>query len=230
MCRNKKLLLLFVFLSFPIGVFSGPFSMNEAGGIFKIEYNRVFTNCFGFEAYGGVKVFQTLSLEGGLSIGSIDRSLDFNSFVQLGIQPLSFIPLRLNLNYIHNNIPDFKTAAHSIIPYITWEGRWAGLSLGINFRYSVFNYEPPINESIFVFSLYVNLINNQRFKLGVRYANFNNFFSGNMGSYSLGLYSLYRLRGIIHLRNDIELLQTGSVGLAANFYGINYKGGVVLRW
>ena len=207
-----------------------PITVNELGGVFKIEYNRVFAHCFEFEANGGVEILRVFNLEGGISVGSLGPNVDFNAYALAGIQPLFFIPLKFNINYIHNNIPDFKVSTHSIIPYISWEGQRLGLSLGANFRYTLFNYEAPIDESIFVFSLYLNLVNNQRLKLGLRYANFNNFLSGNMGSYSLSLYSTVHLVGILYLRNDFELLQTGSVGLVANFYGISYKGGMVLRW
>jgi hypothetical protein len=51
-----------------------------------------------------------------------------------------------------------------------------------------------------------------------------------MGSYSINLNSLARLTKKISLVNELELLQTGSVGLVANFYGIVYKGGVLLQW
>ena len=229
-CLPGMAILLLALLLVPSRAVCGPVTVNELGGVFRIEYSRVFTNCFEFEANAGLEILRIFRLEGGISVGSIGTNLDFNSFALLGIQPLFFIPLRLNLNYIHNNIPDFKITTHSVIPYLSWEGRRAGISLGANFRYTVFDYEAPIDESIFVFSLYLNLVNNQRLTLGLRYANFNNFLSGNMGSYSLSLYSIFRLRGIVYLRNDIELLQTGSVGLVANFYGISYKGGVVLRW
>ena len=254
--KRPPVYLIFTLLFCPPPAFSNPITMSELGGVLKMEYNRVFTNCFEFETNGGMEILRFLNLEGGISVGSIGPTLDFNSYARLGVQPLSFIqesglipswtegsrseskvralrwltPLQLNLNYIHNNIPDFKTSIHSIIPYLSWEGRRAGISLGINFRYTVFNYEAPIDESIFVFSLYLNLINNQQVKLGIRYANFNNFLSGNMGSYSLSLYSSYQVWKILYLRNDIELLQTGSVGLAANFYGVRYTGGVAFRW
>jgi hypothetical protein len=206
------------------------FSHGELGTNVTFEYNRVFTNCFEVETYGGLEFGSFLGIQGGLSAGAMGTVPDFNAFTRLEMQPLFWLPITLSLNYIHNNIPDYKTSIHSIIPYISWNGKRAGLSLGSNFRYTLYGNEAPVFESIFVFSLYLNIINSRRVNVGVKYANFNNFLSGNMGSYSLILYNYIHLTGIISLRNEVELHQTGSVGLAANFYGVSYKGGVVFQW
>jgi len=51
-----------------------------------------------------------------------------------------------------------------------------------------------------------------------------------MGAYSLCLYSAVAINKQWSIINDIELLQSGSVGLSANFYGINWRGGVKFTW
>jgi hypothetical protein len=61
-------------------------------------------------------------------------------------------------------------------------------------------------------------------------ANFSDFYAGTMGAYSHSLNSLIRLGKHWSLINNIELLQSGSVALAANFYGIAYRGGFRFTW
>ena len=205
-------------------------SQRELGANTRFEYNRVFTGCFEFETYGGFQMNNRIGFKGGLAVGALGPVGDFNAFTKISVQPLLRLPVLVNFNYSLTSMPDYQTAIHSLIPYCTLDWRRLGISLGINFRYTRFERERPFQESVLVFSLSYTVFTGERTRFWLTYANFNDFFSGNMGSYSLSLEHSLRLSRGISLRNEITLYQTGSVALAANFYGIGYKGGIVFQW
>ncbi|MDR2501386.1 MAG: hypothetical protein LBD37_09980 [Treponema sp.] len=214
----------------PLWGFEFFISQGELGVNTRFEYNRVFTGCFELETYGGIQLNSRLGLKSGLAAGALGPAGDFNAFTQISVWPLLRLPVLVNFNYSLNTMPDYQTAIHSLIPYFTLNWLRLGLSLGVNFRYTRFERERPFQESILVFSLSYMVFSGERARFGIKYANFSDFFSNNMGSYSLSLEHSLRLSRSISLRNEIILYQTGSVALAANFYGIGYKGGIVLQW
>ncbi|MDR2553595.1 MAG: hypothetical protein LBD31_10600 [Treponema sp.] len=143
--------------------------------------------------------------------------------------PIS-LPLYAGLAYIYNGLPGYEIYSHTLLPLMSLKGRWAGIALGPGFRFTEFFGEPPVFESMISFSAYVNFLDREKLRLGLRCANFNNFNAGNMGAYFINLNSTVYLTKQCALINEFEILQSGSVALSANFYGIVYRGGVVFTW
>ena len=203
----------------------------EAGSDFRVEYNRSLlysVDCY--SALAAVELNELYAFKGGLSLGELAGGLDIKSFTQGKIGPLFTMPLHFSLAWIYNGLPAYEVHSHTALPVVSLNGKWAGIAVGIGLRFTSFFGEPALFESMLSFSVYANFVNNKRLRLGVSWANFDDFYAGNMGAYSLRLNSVIRANEQWSFINDIELLQSGSVGLAANFYGIAYRGGIRVKW
>jgi hypothetical protein len=71
---------------------------------------------------------------------------------------------------------------------ISITGKEAGITLGTNFRLSAFFDDPVIFESIMAFEGYVNFYNTEKFRIGLRGSNFNDFTAGNFGALGVPCY------------------------------------------
>ena len=202
----------------------------EAGFDFRGEYNRALLFLMDFSAFGVMELNDRYTVKGGLSLGNMEDGVDIKTFTKGGIGPLFGTPLRFDLAYIYNGLPAYETHTHTLLPVASFNGRWAGIAIGTGLRFTRFFGEPSFFESMLSFSVYVNFIDKEKLRIGMSWANFNDFFAGTMGSYSLGLNSAVTLNEQWSLANDIELLQSGGGTLAANFYGIVYRGGVRFTW
>jgi hypothetical protein len=97
-------------------------------------------------------------------------------------------------------------------------------------RFTTFFDDPVIFESIMAFSAYVNFYNTEKLRIGMQCANYSSFIAGNTGAYFFNLNSTIRITRLLSVNSELEFDQSGSVGLAANFYGIAFKAGVTLTW
>ena len=203
---------------------------NEAGFEFRGEYNRATRHSIDVSAFTTMPLNSWYAVGGGIALGETGGSFDIKAFAQNTIGPLFNWPLYISLSYIYNGLPAWETHSHTLLPLISWKGRWAGIALGPGLRFTNFFGEPPLFEAMLSASVYVNFIDNRKLRIGMGPANFNDFYAGNMGAYALNLNSLVRLTEQWSIINTIELLQSGSVALAQNFYGIAYRGGVQYKW
>ena len=208
---------------------------NEAGFDFRGEYNRALIHSIDVSAFAAVALNNWYTVGGGIALGetggrTTGGSFDIKAFAQNTIGPLFDKPLYVSLSYIYNGLPAWETHSHTLLPIISWKGQWAGIALGPGLRFTNFFGEPSMFEAMLSASVYVNFINNKKLRMGMGLANFNDFYAGNMGAYALNLNSLIRLTEQWSISNVIELLQSGSVGLAHNFYGIAYRGGIRYKW
>ena len=208
---------------------------SEAGLEFRGEYNRATRHSIDVSAFAAVALTRWYAVGGGIALGetgggTAGGGFDIKAFAQNTIGPLFAKPLHISLSYIYNGLPAWETHSHTLLPLVSWKGRWAGIALGPGLRFTNFFGEPPLFEAMLSASVYVNFINNRKLRMGMGLANFNDFYAGNMGAYALNLNSLIRLSEQWSIINTIELLQSGSVALAKNFYGIAYRGGVRYKW
>jgi hypothetical protein len=232
--RQKMLVFLVVFFVFLSNLYGFDINITgkELGFDVKPEFNRVFYYCYDFSFFGSLEFNEKLNLGGGIALGQIGKAFDIDLFGRAELKlplPIS-LPLSVNLLGMYNGIPDYLTHVHTVLPFLSLKGKWAGASVGMTLRSTLFDNEPVIFESILAFSAFVNFLQTDRIRIGLECANFDNFLAGNMGSYFLNLNSLIHLTKGISLINEIRIEQTGSVGLNSNFYGIAYRGGVVCRW
>ena len=202
----------------------------EAGLDIRGEYNRALLYSMDCSVLGAVELNKWYALKSGFSLGNTGGGSDIKAFVRNQIGPLFNHPLHFSLAYIYNGLPDYETHMHTLLPLVAFYGRWAGIAFGPGLRFTSFFGEKPLFESMLSCAVYVNFVNNQRLCIGMGLANFSDFSVGTMGSYFHSLNSLIHLSEHWSLINAIELLQSGSVALAANFYGIAYRGGVRFTW
>jgi hypothetical protein len=201
----------------------------------KGEFNRAFYYCADTALTGMLEVNNYFTLGGGLSLrglglGTGDGALSYSAFGKTGFRfPMRF-PLELGFSYIYNGMPDYKTGIHTMLPLVSRRWKWAGFSLGTALRYTVYDRKTPIFEPILAFLVFANFINTEDIRAGLKIANFGDFSAGNMGAYFLNLNVSIGLGKRLYFINEIELYQTGSVGLSSTFYGAAYRGGIKYQW
>ncbi|MDR0450234.1 MAG: hypothetical protein LBH26_03115 [Treponema sp.] len=197
----------------------------------RLEYNRPFGFCYGFQGEGSLEFNKRYTILGGLSSGRLDGDSEINAFVgQQYLLPVPRIKLGINLRYLYNGIPGFYYNSHSLIPFGSLTGKYGGLLLGNILRYTVYRDSPAIFEPILAYRVYLKLINSEKAGLSVGIANFSSFTAGNFVSYYFTLEILVRLTGHITLVNEFESRQSGSAGLTSILYGAVWKGGLRFIW
>jgi hypothetical protein len=202
----------------------------ELGVYFHPEFNRAFYFSSEAAVLGGLRLNEWFSVRGGLALGHLGGEFDIKAAGGGEAALPVVIPLYVGVSALYNGLPAYETHVQSILPLVSLKGRRTGFSIGPNLRFTFFANEPPLFESAIAFAGYVYLLMNDTLRLGLRCANFSDFSAGNTGAYFLNLNSALNLGRHWSLINEIELFQSGSIGLAANFYGAAYRGGVVFRW
>ena len=202
----------------------------EAAVYFKGEYSRNFLWYGDISTIGSVEVNSRWAFNSGFLFGKTRIDTDLKAFGGSRFAPWRRIPLGLSLLYIYNGLPEYDTHSHTILPLISYNARWAGVSAGTSFRFTSFFGEPAFFEAVLSLSVYANFINNRKLRVGIICANFSDFCAGNMGDYSIAVNSLVRINSQWSIINEIELKQSGSVALSATFSGIALKGGVKFAW
>ncbi|GBU22007.1 hypothetical protein R80B4_01909 [Fibrobacteres bacterium R8-0-B4] len=205
----------------------------EAEAYIHTEYNRGFGWIGDLSAIGNIKPLKIFTVRGGLSLGSLSSGVDdIKAFSSAHIDPFSNVPLRFSLLYIYNDLLDYDVSTHSILPTVSYRiaSVRTGISYGPNFRFTSFFGEHAQYELINSFSVYVSIINNDKRRMEAVVGNFCDFYAKNMGAYSLKLNYAVFITDNWTAVNEVELLQSGSDALTANFYGIAWRGGAKYSW
>jgi hypothetical protein len=196
----------------------------------QAEYNRSFRFCWDIAALGSLELNDLVTLSGGLALGMTGTIFDIDTVIAGEVAMPFWSPLFLGIAYSYNGLTGYKTNIHTLRPTVSINGNRAGVTVGTALRFSDFADDSAVVfEPILIVSVFFNFWNTEKMRIGMRIANFSEFTTGNFGSYSLSLNSLVHLAKI-SLINEIELRQSGSIGLSANFYSIVYKGGVLFTW
>jgi len=228
---GKKILIL-VFFSILHNIYG--FDLQVTGRnislLFSPEYNRTFDFCWDISAVGAVEINNRHVLKSGLAMGAAGNVFDIKCFVDGELTFFPRFPVNLNVAYKYNGLPEYENHTHSIQSLVSLKRQRWGISLGCNFRFSVFYDDLLLFEPIGSFLVYIFIINNDSLKLGLKAANVSEFASNNFGDYFLNLNNLIYISRMIALNNEIEIRQSGSVALAANFYGIVLRTGVLFSW
>jgi len=198
------------------------------------QYDRSFYDSLKSNVIAALELNNYLTLESGLEIGTLALGKTYttdllNTFFTVDYKlpiPIKNWGVFVGASYKYNGLFQYETNAHSLLPAISVRSGLAGLSLGLTSRWTSFFYEKSITELIISFKIYVNIINREKIKFDFVIANFDEFNCGNFGSYFLNLTSLIRVHKQLSLVNELELNQSGSIGLTANFYGFRYKAGI----
>ncbi|MDR2304308.1 MAG: hypothetical protein LBE10_06945 [Treponema sp.] len=202
----------------------------ELGFSVTPEYNRAFNQCWTFSGTGSLSFNERYTVKSGFSFWAARAVYEVDTLIGGEVVfPVSF-PLSGSFAYVFNGMPDYDTWSHTLLPLISLKGRRAGISVGPAFRFNSFYYNRMVFESMLIASVYVNFYNTEKFRAGLRCANFGDFTVGNFGSYFLTLNSSLKFTKLFSLTNELELHQSGSSGLSANFFGVAYRGGLTVSW
>ena len=201
----------------------------EVEAYMRSEYNR--SNIFYGElsVLGGVEFFNQLEIKGGISMGRTESSTDISTFIRPSYTPFR-IPLTFSAAWIYNGMPEYEAHTHSFLPYVTYGVSRAGISIGMNFRFTSFFDEEPQFESVLSFSGYINFIDTETLQIGISAGTFSDFQAKNMGAYSLKVNVLMNLDSRWSILNEVEMMQSGGDGFSTTFYGFAWRGGVRYSW
>jgi hypothetical protein len=194
------------------------------------EYNRSYYFLGGISATGAVELNHRLKFKTGLSLGWAEGITDIKIFTNAGFGLLKKWPLGLELSWMYNGLPEYETHSHTLLPVIYFNAKYGGISIGPGFRFTSFFNEPAIFQPTLSISVYANFINNEKLRIGVSLANFNDFQANNFALYSLCFNSAIHINRRWSLLNELELKQSGGDGLTAAFYGVALRGGARFTW
>jgi hypothetical protein len=232
----KKIYILFlpfIFLFFAQTVSGIEISEKEVEAYLSGEYNRGFIYNGNISAAGGIEFNNILKFRGGFSIGKSSDSMDLDAFFGIRYSPFSNLylsPLNFSLAYIYNGLPEYEASTNTILPFISYSAKRAGVSIGLNFRFTSFFGEVAQYESILSYRAYFNFINDETLRVGISAGNFNEFYAKNMGAYSLSLNAVIRINDNWSIINEFELMQSGGDGFSTTFYGFGWRGGARYTW
>ena len=225
---------------FLISVILIPFNNLQAGDLhitsiglgfnFRGEYNRGLGFSHDYSVMGNMELNDIFTAGAGFSLGGAGNEFNLKAFTSGHYAPFTNLPLKFNVAYILNAIPEYEMNSHSIFPWLSWDWRQAGIALGVSFRFTNFFGSAPVFEPVLSLSGYYNFWNGENFTAGLRVANFNEFYTGNFGSLSIGLNGRYTLNERCTLTGALELIQSGIDGLSTTFYGVVFTGGVRFLW
>jgi hypothetical protein len=232
---NKVLILLLplIFLFSMQAVYGIDITEKEVEAYLTGEYTRGFIYNGNISAVGGIELNNILKFRGGFSIGKSAGSTDLDAFAGVRFSPFSglhLIPLNFSLSYIYNGFPEYETNTNSILPFISYNTPRAGISMGLNLRFTSFFGETAQFESILSFRAYYNFLNDETLRVGISAGNFSEFYAKNMGAYSLSLNAVIRLNDNWSIINEFEVMQSGGDGFTTTFYGFGWRGGARFTW
>ena len=236
MAVRKIVILVFFICIQEIHALDTEITGKEAEAHLKGEFNRGGYFYGEISAIGALELNNQLKFKTGVSLGWAEDITDIRVFTnaRYGLpikwpqEPLG--SLGLGLSWIYNGLPEYKAHSHTLLPVVSWNAKYGGITIGPGFRFTSFFKEAAIFEPSLSFSVYANFINNEKLRIGVIIANFNDFQAHNFGFYSLCFNSAVRINRFWSILNELELKQSGGDGLTTTFYGIALRGGARFTW
>jgi len=194
------------------------------------EYNRSYNFFCDISSIGSIELNHRLKFKTGLSLGWAEKITDIKLFNNARFNLLKKWPLGVGLSWMYNGLPEYEAHSHTLLPVIYYNAKYGGISIGPGFRFTSFYREPAIFQPTLSISVYANFVNNEKLRVGVSLANFNDFQANNFALYSLCFNSAVRINRQWSILNELELKQSGGDGLSAAFYGVAMRGGARFTW
>jgi len=232
MCKKMKInIILFALFLFCLsGLYSLEITEIEAAGWYRGVHTRSLDFVNEFSAIGTIELEDKYTFKGGLAYGRSLSGNDINTLVNATWSPFEHVPLGFSVTYFYNGLPQYETHTNSIFPYVSWEAKRYGFSVGCTFRFTRFFRESAQYEPVLTFNGYVNFINIDAICIGFGFGNYDTFHVGSVASFSPKLYAKIRLDDNWQITNDIEVMQSGADGLTTTLYGIAFRTGVKYSW
>jgi hypothetical protein len=193
-------------------------------------YNRSYYFYGAIAAIGAAELNNRLVFKSGLSFGWAEDITEVKIFSGTKYRLLESRPLELSLAWIYNGLPEYEAHSHTVLPMVSYNARRAGIAIGPGFRFTSFLGESAIFEPTLSVYGYINIINNESLCIGVGLGNVNDFQAGNFMALFLNLYTTVKINDQWSIINELDIKQSGGDGLAANFYGIVWRGGARFSW
>jgi len=197
---------------------------------YKGEYTRGSNLLNDISITGLIELNHILAFKAGFSAGGKRQDTNINTFVNISYAPFLRLPFIFSLSWIYNGLLEYEAHSHSLFPYVSYNARYAGISLGFNLRFTSFFGEPSYFESILSLYGYVNFINNGSLRIGIGAGNFNEFHARNLGAYFIDFFASVKINKNFIFVNNIELMQSGGDGLTTTLLGIAFRTGVKFTW
>jgi hypothetical protein len=230
MTLKPGIFFLFLLIFSAQNIFAIEITEKEIEGYIRGEYNRTFNYYGDISLIGSVGLDNLLLFRGGVALGKAEEVTDIAAFAGAGYSPFPMVPLSFSLSYIYNGLPEFENNIHSILPFISYNAKLAGISVGVNFRFTSFFDEIALFEPMLSFYVYFNFVAIETLQIGLSAGNFNDFHAKNVSAYSLSVNSLIKLDENWSAVIELELMQTGGGGLSSTLYGIAWRTGARYSW
>jgi hypothetical protein len=229
---NKKIRMILIFLICLQNIHALDIEITdkEVEGCLNAEFNRTLFFIGGFSEAGKIKFNDRLAIRGGLSLGWAEYLTDVKLFTNATFRILADWPLEAKLAWVYNGLPEFEAHTHSIVPLVSWNAKYAGISAGFGFRFTSFHGEPTLFEFLLPLKIYANFINNEKICAGMSFANFNDFRADSFIAFALGANAAVKINDHWTIVNELEYKHSGADGLTSTFHGIAWKGGAKFTW
>ncbi|WP_461257900.1 hypothetical protein [Treponema sp. R80B11-R83G3] len=195
------------------------------------DFNRTFNFVGGFSATGKIEFNERVAVKEGIYINYLPEDVTIiKLFTNATYRILADLPLDVKLAWVYNGLPDYETHSHAIVPIISWDAKYYGISVGFGWRFTSFFDEGPQLEYMMPMGLYVNFINNDKLCVGMSLANYNDFQIDSFIAFALAAKVTIKLDNTFSISNELEFRQSGVDGLTATPHGVVWKGGAKLTW
>lgn len=229
---NRKIIMIFIFLIClgNLRALDIAITDKEIEGCMNAEFNRTLFFIGGLSETVRIEFNDRLAVKGGGSLGWARDITDIKLFANAAYRPLANLPLEVKFAWVYDDMPEFEVYSNAIAPFISWNAKYVGISVGIGFRLTSFFGERNLFELLLPIKVYANFINNEKICFGMSFANFNDFRMDSFISFVLGLNVSFRIDELLAIVSELEYKHSGADGLTSAFYGIAWKGGVKFKW
>ena len=194
------------------------------------EYNRSY-NFFGdISAIGSVVLNKRMNFKTGVSLGWAEGITDIKIFTNARFILLKKWPFGVGLSWMYNGLPEYEAHSNTLLPVLFYNAKYGGITVGYGFKFNSFFNESAIFQHALSISVYANIINNEKLRIGVSFGNYNDFQVNSLTLYSLCFNSAVRINRNWSVLNELEIKQSGIAGLTTTFYGIALRGGARFTW
>jgi len=202
----------------------------EAEYFLNADFNRTFNFVGGISAAGKIEFNNRLAIKEGIFFGWTEDITIIKLFNNATYRILANWPLEVKFAWVYNGLPDYETHIHAISPFVSWNDKYYGISVGFGFRFTSFFDEGPLLEFLVPMGIYVNFINNEKICVGMSLANYTDFQMDSFIAFALAAKASIMVNEHLSIINELEFRESGADGLTNIVHGVVWKGGAKIKW